>query len=217
MVNSTQTRVVIGIAAIIWFVVAFISGDHNGQWTALRTFSTAGSVVTLLFLAYDRWIWALPLVRMFTRKPNLNGTWRGELHSDFERDSKKIDPIPAAIRIKQTNSQVWVTQFTGESSSITEMSELVKEVDDRWRLTFVYTNRPRAQVRSQSDQHQGLCELYLAGLDDSLSGSYFTSRKTTGEVEFSEWSKARYGDAASAIASSNFSKPNPFVIRHVKS
>jgi len=213
MVNSTQTRVAIGIAAVVWFVIAFMSGDHDGQWTALRAFSTAGSIATLVLLAYDRWIWAWPLVRRATGKPNLNGTWRGELRSDFMRDGKKIAPIPTVIRVKQTNSQLWVTLFTGESSSVTEMSELVKEADERWRLTFVYTNKPRAEVRSRSDQHQGVCELYITGLDDSLTGNYFTGRKTTGEMKFTEWSKVRYGDAATALAASDFSKPKPFANR----
>jgi hypothetical protein len=214
MVNSTQTRVAVGIAAVVWFAIAFFSGDHHGQWTALKAFSTGGSLATLALLAYDRWIWAWPLVRRLTGKPNLNGTWRGELHSDFLRDGKKIDPIPTAIRVKQTNSQLYVTLFTGESFSVTEMSELVKEADERWRLSFVYTNKPRAEVRSRSDQHQGVCELYITGLDDSLTGNYFTGRKTTGEMKFTDWSKARYGDAVTALAASDFTKPKPFANRY---
>lgn len=213
MVNSTQTRVIVGIAAVVWFAIAFLGGDRDGQWTALRAFSVAGSIATLALLAYDRWVWAWPVVRRMTGKPNLNGTWRGELRSDFVRDGKRIDPIPTAIRVKQTNSLVLVTQFTGESSSVTEMSELVKEADERWRLTFVYTNKPRAEVRSRSDQHQGLCELYIAGRDDSLNGNYFTSRKTTGEMKFTEWSGIRFGDATTALASAHFGKPKPFANR----
>lgn len=117
------------------------------------------------------------------------------------------------IRVKQTNSSIIVTLFTGESSSVTEISELVKEADDRWRLSFVYTNKPRAEVRSRSDQHQGLCELYVTGMDDALGGHYFTSRKTTGELTLNEWSARRYSDAASALAATNFGKPTPFAGR----
>lgn len=210
MSASIKPRIAIGIAAVVWLVIAFVSGDTDGQWTALRAFSIAGSIATLLFLVYDRWAWAWPWIRWFTGKPNLNGTWRGELQSDFVRDGKQIDAIPTVIRIKQTDSTIYVTLFTGESSSITEQSELVREADDRWRLTFVYTNKPRAEVRSRSDQHQGLCELYIAGMDDRLSGNYFTSRKTTGEMKFDEWSKKKYGDANTALAASDFANPKVF-------
>jgi hypothetical protein len=211
MISSLQTRIAIGIAALIWLAIAFFSGHTDGQWTALKAFSIAGSAVTLLFLGYNRWGWAWSIIRKFSGKPNLNGTWRGQLQSDFIRDGKTIDPIPAVIRIKQTNSDIVVTLFTGESSSVTEMSELAKEPDDRWKLTFVYTNRPRPEVSSRSDQHQGLCELYVTGRNDSLGGKYFTSRKTTGELTFGEWSKHKFGDAASALSSDDFGTAKPFV------
>jgi hypothetical protein len=66
------------------------------------------------------------------------------------------------------------------------------------------------EVRSRSDQHQGTCELYVTGMDDALGGHYYTSRKTTGEMTFTEWSTQRYGDAATALAAANFGKPKPF-------
>ncbi|WP_169333751.1 hypothetical protein [Nocardia higoensis] len=209
--DSLRPRIAIALAAAIWLIIAVVSGRNDGQWVALRTFSIAGALVTLSFLVYERWGWAWRFVRFFTGKPNLNGTWRGELRSDFVRDGKRIDPIPTVLRIKQTDSSVWVTLFTGESSSTTDMGKLVNESDDRWRITFVYTNRPRQEVRSRSDQHQGVCELYITGRGDSLGGSYFTSRKTTGELHFSEWSQLRYADAASALTASEFGTANPFV------
>lgn len=209
--GSTRTRIAIAIAALVWLVTAIFSGDHDSQWTALRTFSIAGSVATLGFLVYDKWVWAWRPVRFFTKKPNLNGTWRGELQSDYSRDGKPIDPIPTVIRIKQTDSVVLVTLFTGESFSTTQLSEFVKEADDRWRLTFLYTNKPRPEVSIRSDQHQGLCELYITGENNKLAGNYFTSRKTKGEMRFAEWSSRKYLDAESALVSKEFGVAKMFV------
>ncbi|WP_067899907.1 Cap15 family cyclic dinucleotide receptor domain-containing protein [Nocardia vaccinii] len=210
MNDSLRTRIAIGVAAIIWFVIALVSKHHDGQ-TALKTFSFAGSIVTISFLIYERWGWAWKLVRFFTGKPNLNGTWRGELRSDFERDGQRIAPILTVLRISQTDSAVRVTLFTGESTSVTEQSELVKEPDGRWRLTFVYTNKPRPEVSERSNQHQGTCELYVTGRGESIAGIYFTSRKTKGELNFSEWSKHKYADAASALVSDEFEKTRVLV------
>ncbi|MBF4996655.1 hypothetical protein IRT45_05735 [Nocardia sp. BSTN01] len=210
MGGSLRPRIAIGSAAAIWLIIAIVSGRHDGQWLALRTFSMAGAVVTLGFLVYERWGWAWPFVRYFTGKPNLNGTWRGELQSDFERDGRRIDPIPTVLLIKQTDTAIWVTLFTGESSSTTGMGQLVKESDDRWRVTFVYTNKPRPEVSSRSNQHQGVCELYVTGRGNSLGGSYFTSRKTTGELRLKEWSRHKYHDSASALTSEEFGTPRVF-------
>ncbi|WP_280200588.1 hypothetical protein [Nocardia cyriacigeorgica] len=211
MSSSLRPRIAIGVAALLWLAIAVLSGRHDGQWVALRTFSIAGAVVTLGFLVYERWGWAWRFVRFFTGKPNLNGTWRGELQSDFERDGRRIDPIPTVLLIKQTDSSIWVTLFTGESSSTTEMGKLVNEDDGRWRVTFVYTNRPRPEVSARSNQHQGVCELYVTGRGDALGGSYFTSRKTTGELKLREWSKHKFHDAASALASDEFGPARIFV------
>ncbi|WP_280447120.1 hypothetical protein [Nocardia brasiliensis] len=211
MDGSLRPRIAIGVAALVWLAIAIASGRDDGQWVALRTFSIAGAVVTLLFLVYERWGWAWRFVRFFTGKPNLNGTWRGKLQSDFERDGRRIDPIPTVLRIKQTDSSVWVTLFTAESCSTTEMGKLVNDADGRWRVTFVYTNKPRPEVSGRSSQHQGVCELFITGRGDSLGGSYFTSRKTTGELRFTEWSHHKFSDAASALASNEFGSPKLFV------
>lgn len=209
MVHATQIRIIVGIAAAIWFAIALFS-ESGGEWTALRTVSIAGTAITMLFLAYERWIWRWKAVRYFTGKPDLNGTWRGELHSDFERDGKRIDPIPTVVRIHQTNSQIVVTQFTGESTSLSELAELKKLSDGRYCALFTYTNTPRPGVRNRSDIHTGLCDLNISGDSNSLSGGYFTSRKTTGDIWFTEWSKRKYGDAQSALEADTFTTPAPF-------
>ncbi|MDB5166980.1 MAG: hypothetical protein JWN26_125 [Candidatus Saccharibacteria bacterium] len=211
MVSSIQIRIIIGIAAVVWLIVALMAGNGDQSLVALRTVSVAGSVTTLLVLAYDRWIWGWKLVRKFTGKPRLNGTWKGSLQSDFQRDGKTIDPIPTIIRIKQTDSSILVTLFTGESSSVTELSKLIKESDGRWRLTFTYSNTPRQSLRKQSDRHSGVCDLYIAtGKDHTLMGYYFTSRSTSGEMIFREWSKKMYSDAATANDNTDFRNANPF-------
>lgn len=204
---KTIIRLSIGVAAAVWLSLALFT-QADDSTAVLRGFSSAASITTLIYLAYDKWIWSWRLVRKISGKPDLRGTWRGLLHSDFLRDGKPIDPIPTVMRIKQTNSTQFITLFTGESSSVTEQSQLTKEGDDRWRLSFVYSNRPRPGVSHRSEQHQGLCELYVTGKNDSLGGTYFTSRKTKGEITLEEHSKTMYADAKSALSGEDFGQPN---------
>jgi hypothetical protein len=213
VIDKTQTKIAIGIAAVIWFVLAVLT-NQSTQATALKTFSIAGTVVTIVFLLYDRFIWKWKVVRAVTGKPLIAGTWRGILQSDYIRpgETQKIDPIPTVIRFKQTNSTLVATLFTGESESVSEQAKLIREDDDRWRLSWVYRNTPRQSVQERSEPHRGVCDLYVSGKEgEVLKGRYFTGRKTTGEIEFLEWSKHAYHDAASALDGDDFAQAKPFV------
>ncbi|MEU0792440.1 hypothetical protein ABZ342_20415 [Amycolatopsis sp. NPDC005961] len=213
MIDKTQTKVVIGLAAVVWFCVALLSNGPLPQ-VALKSFSIAGTVATILVLAYDKFIWKWKFVRAVTGKPLVAGTWRGTLQSDFIRpgETEKIPPMPTVIRVKQTNSQLWVTLFTATSSSVTEQGKVFKESDDRWRMSFIYMNTPRQSEAHNMARHQGVCDLHLSGADgEALTGQYFTSRKTTGEMRFTEWSKHSFGDAQSALESTDFKAHKPFV------
>jgi hypothetical protein len=215
MIDQTKTKLIVGIVAAVWFLVAVFTGGAVST-TALKTVSIAGTVVTILFLLYDRYIWRWRTVRKFTGVPLIQGTWRGTLRSDYVQPGEDSPgpPIPTVIRIKQTASTFAVTLFTREPESITEQGRLTREPDDRWRLSWLYVNTPRPAVQHRSHQHRGVCDLYLSGRDgESLTGRYSTSRKTTGELSFGEWSKHSYGDAQSALEASDFAKAEPFVRR----
>jgi SMODS-associating 2TM, beta-strand rich effector domain len=208
---STRVKVAIGIAAVIWFVVAILT-HQTASTTALRTISIAGSAVTIIFLLYDRYLWRSPIVRTFTGKPLVAGTWRGTLQSDYvpPGKSRPVPTIPAVIRVEQTDSNLYVTLFTNESQSVSDLGRLVRESDGRWRITWQYISSPRPPVRHRSNVHQGVCDVYLTGVyGEGLAGQYFTNRKTGGEVHFGEWSKRQYSDAESALKGTDFTQAHP--------
>lgn len=213
MSSSSHIKSVVGIAAAVWFIIALVTGADATNF--LKYFSMVASIVTLLFLAYDRFLWRLSVVRRFTGKPSLAGTWRGQLKSSYVRpdESTPVTPIPVVIRVTQSNSVLTVTQFTDESISKSDRGQLVKESDGRWCMSWIYENAPRAEVRDRSDRHLGYCDLTLSGsaAGETLVGQYFTDRNTRGEIEFSEYSKNYYPDAKTALASADFKRAYPFV------
>lgn len=213
MIANVQAKLAIGVAAGIWFVLALLTGQAVST-LALKTFSLAGAAVTILLLLYDRFIWRWKPVRLLTSKPLVAGTWRGELRSDYHPPGQAtpMGPIPIAVRISQTDSTLLVTTFTDESQSTTEKGLITQEADGRWRIHWAYLNVPRQSVQHRSAQHRGACDVYLSGRDgERLIGQYFTSRSTTGEIELTEWSKQRYGDAKTALEAVDFGKARPFV------
>jgi len=203
--NRARIQIVAGITAIVGFALSVAYGGSDTATVALKTYSYATSIAVILFLIYERYVWHWPLVRKLTHKPDLRGTWKGELKSSYLRDGEPLAPIPTILRIRQTNSTQQVTLFTGESSSVTEQSQFVKEPDDRWRLSWTYSNMPRASVRHRSDCHLGTAEVTF-DVADGLIGSYYTDRLTRGELTFPLHSRTLFSSVNSAEKdSSSFS------------
>jgi hypothetical protein len=206
--DRLRIQIVAGVTAALGLLLVIASGK-DGASTFLKTYSYAVTITTMLFLAYDRWLWHLPWVRKSTGKTDLRGTWKGYLQSSFKRNGVVIPPIPLILRITQTASSIKLTLFTEESSSITDQARVSKDNDGRWKVTWTYSNAPRVSVRDRSDRHLGAAEVFVAS--DGLRGSYYTDRLTRGELDLKEWSKVPFDGLKQAEdAQASFGKPHPF-------
>ncbi|MEU7693601.1 hypothetical protein [Microbispora hainanensis] len=205
-----KTRVAIGVAACAWLVLAILEGQAISS-APLKIYSIAGTVATIIFLLWEKFIWKWRIVRRFTDTPLLSGSWRGEIISNYKEDNSRIPPIPALLYISQTASDISVTLFTSESQSLSEYAELIAERDGRWRVIWQYANTPRPEVRRGSERHRGAAELFVGRLPgEGLRGSYFTDRNTKGELIFTEWSPRRYGGIESGFAGDDFKRVSPY-------
>ncbi|MGW1296572.1 Cap15 family cyclic dinucleotide receptor domain-containing protein [Streptomyces sp. NPDC002533] len=209
---NSKVRIGIGIAALVGLVLAVLAGQGISQ-IPFRVFSITGMLATLVFALWERFIWKWKAVRYFTGVPYVAGTWRGELISSYIKpDGTQVPPIPTALYISQTASRVTATLFTGESKSFSEHAKLIHDPDGRWRLSWQYVNTPRPGVRDRSERHRGAAEAFIGSQPgEGLEGSYFTDRRTDGELHLAEWSSARYGSAATALAGDGFRDAQPYV------
>jgi hypothetical protein len=207
--GNVKVRVGIGIAALVWLVLAWLAGEGLSQ-TPLRIYSIAGTLAALAFALWERFVWKWKIVRHFTGVPLISGTWRGELISSF-KSGVSARAISAAIYVSQSASKVTVTLFTDESESVTEHARIIHDPDGRWRLSWQYVNTPRPAIRNRSERHRGAGEVYIGSQPgEGLRGSYFTDRQTGGELRFSEWSPIRHGTATTALSASGFGVAHPY-------
>lgn len=137
---------------------------------------------------FDRYAWRWRGVRKVVGRPNLDGTWHGELASDWVDPStqQRIPSDPDVfLVIRQRYWQVVVRLLTKESSSVSSLAAFDKAPDGVQQLVYVYSNVPRQEFRDRSALHYGAVVLNAPHHRESgLEGEYFTGRSTTGELRF---------------------------------
>lgn len=172
-------------------VIAYLYGEHVSTWK-LITFSASLVSVVLVGLAnlFWRWLWRkIPWLQSHVF-PDLNGEWRGTLTSTWRnpQTGDLVPPIDTTITIRQSLFSMTVSLQTGESQSHSTRSFLERFSDtNRFKVWYSYNNEPRAQFQHRSTQHEGVAFLEATmpngGGPHELTGRYYTSRKTTGDID----------------------------------
>jgi hypothetical protein len=143
---------------------------------------------------FDRYAWRWPGVRRLVGRPVLQGTWHGELASDYQNpETGERIPVDTDVFlvVRQRFWQVTARLLTHESESASSLANFTVGADGVRQLVWVYTNIPRTEVRDRSPIHHGA--VVLGAPRDTahgLEGEYFTDRKTRGELRFLRCYKA---------------------------
>lgn len=179
----------VGTFLAVWVAILFFSGiEFRINWEALKKLPEAIGIYLILLLAFTTWAWRLPFLQgWLVPYPDLEGTWEGTLESTW------VDPttglrkpaIPIVLVIKQSFSSISCTMHTQESTSFSNAAQI--STDDESgivRLSYNYTNRPKATVRDRSEIHDGAAILrIIKGIPLAMEGEYWTSRRTTGDMQ----------------------------------
>jgi len=187
--NTIKIHAQIFTFLIIWCAVLLISKEYStiNLWSAIKLIPQAISVYAIIGIVFTKWLWRWKLLQGWLIKiPDLQGTWRGELKSDWinPETGKGIDSIPMVLVIRQTFSSIKCTLMTKESSSYSTTADInIAPSSEDLYLTYNYTNRPKAIIRDRSAIHDGASILKIISKPNRcLEGEYWTSRKTRGEM-----------------------------------
>lgn len=199
----------LGIAVAVWFVVLFARGTSVSK-DHFAPFGTVVACLALLGVGFERLLWRWRRLQgWFVNRPDLRGTWRIELQSNWTdpKTNKLIPMIVCYMGVKQTLSTLQMHLMTRESESWLIADRIQPSPSGSgFQVAGVYTNKPKMHLRGdRSEIHLGALLLYTHGPNvtpDSLTGEYWTDRNTTGEMNFtSRVSKVhtRFEDAAGAF------------------
>lgn len=176
--------------SVLIFVLSFVTGQSIDD-NLFRWLSGVTSVVILVWVAYDKWLWRVWVFKYaawFLRIPILHGTWKGKLK--YKRDENgNSGEADIYVAINQTFTSVSVRSFFKKPSASKSMTAKIEEEPDRKKLVYMYKSEAPYGKRDANRPHDGAVVFDIVGNPvKKLLGSYFTDRKGAGTVTLDEYS-----------------------------
>lgn len=186
---------VVGLTIGLFFLLSFLQNisDYNLK-NILKLISQIVTINTLIIGFFIKVLWKCRIFKgWLVPFPNLNGTWKGYIHSTWvdPKTNQRPNPIPAIVTIHQSFSYISCATRTAEMSSISIVSDFYLDKENQIKkLYYSYDSNPLLTVRERSPQHSGTMAFNIIEIPKlKLSGEYWTGRKTTGEITIEFWKK----------------------------
>jgi hypothetical protein len=199
---AKYVRAIIYTAVVVWAIVLLVTGQQLSS-VLLRPISTVTSLVVLLSIAFELWLWKLPFLHgWLIKRPVIQGTWRAELRSNWRDPSGAAIPlVEGYVIIRQTFLNLSLRLLTEESNSHLVGTEIICTADGLYCVAGVYRNEPRYRDRARSQIHYGAVWLQVIETPaPMLEGHYWTDRNTAGEMRLINKQKKKFQDFQSAQA-----------------
>lgn len=191
-IERLQITVFVAITAVLWFGILYCQGVPVG-WDYAKPFSIVIGILVGLALLLEFIAWR-HLPGWFVPRPDLRGTWRVEIASTYvDPKTNQREPIIIGyVGVEQTLSVLQMKLMTDESKSTFIADNIRKSPSGSgYQVIGVYTNEPNVHLRAEhiSEMHQGAIIIETHGPENRpthLDAKYWTDRKTTGTMEFTD-------------------------------
>lgn len=171
------------IAACV-FATCYIVREPATNDDYLAYIGYAISCVSILFVLYEKFLWRhIP----WNRPPVLKRKYAGKLSYVYKKQPGTKD---ISISVKQTWLSVKITTKTDINESHTITGTIVSEhgVDV---LYYIYMTDPSAVCRGGNPIQYGACRMVLNEDNEKITGKYWTSSQTIGDLEWKEVNEDR--------------------------
>jgi len=176
----------VGVVVAVWSTLLYISKmGLEINWDSVKELPTVISVYATLSYVFAKWLWRMPALQgWLVPYPDLQGTWQGEVRlAGKDSDSDPSVAVPVVLVIKQTLASLSITMHTITSDSYSTAAQFSRNADGTLRLTYNYTNRPKAAVRDRFTIHDGAAILRVVLRPKRvLEGEYWTNHRTMGSI-----------------------------------
>ncbi len=179
MPSPNWARITIAIAALVSAGIILATGGTVSVNTA-KALASASSVVILVLLAFDRWLWRLPGIRRLHKRPVLHGTWKAELRTNYEE--RNHEQIECYLVVDQTYSRICARMLFDRSRSASMSGELVRE-NGRCVFYYLFRSDKGALEPATNPTSRGAADLTV-GMRPSphLDGDYWMEVGTKGQL-----------------------------------
>ena len=202
MMSNIRTKTALWVILIVSFLIFYAIYRVQGSpgfnlRTIFQILPKVLSIDLVLFSLFVSFLWKFPIFKHWLVPfPNLNGTWKGHIHTTWiaPKTGDRPDPIPAILTIKQSFLKVSCVMKTGEMTSRSLVGGFLLDNDNQLkRLYYIYDSNPIETVKERSPEHSGTMSFDISEESETgeivLTGSYWTGRKTTGHIEMRFWKK----------------------------
>lgn len=186
MVNYNIKRFcwVFGVLLIAIFLLIEVLHGHVGVLSVSHLWSdlsSSVSITAIIAFAFERRFWKLPIFQgWLVPFPSLAGNWKGTINYKWNNVDNNKD---INLTIRQTFLRIQIIVETDESISRSICGSFdIERMRGRQYLIYSYLNEPKAMVRDRSQIHYGTAMLEFNDRGDSLKGSYWTDRKSVGDI-----------------------------------
>lgn len=201
MPSRSLLSVIVFLASLILAVLLIIN-DTPVEISLLRFLSPVITLLMFLLSSFDLFFWKF-CPESLIKRPKIYGTWQGIINSNWidPETGEQIDSIECYTAIRQTFSTVSYRQMTAESTSNLVAKEIILSSANVFQLVGVYFNESRILIRDQGRNpiHYGGIRMNIIGSPAiRLTGEYWTTRNTVGELNLTERRKKIFHDFQSA-------------------
>lgn len=183
---TALARMIALIISSIYSLILFsLELELPGWWRFLVSFLPTMTVTSVV--VWDLWLWRLPRVQSFVRRPDLRGLWSVTLSphpNSHIPEGGNRGPIAAFMEVRQSFWAVHLRLYTDQSSSKSTAAAWLPTFENSVdNLTFTYDNTPKISESHRSMRSTGVCNLMPTSLKPKeIEGAYFTDRFTKGDM-----------------------------------
>ncbi|WP_460140492.1 Cap15 family cyclic dinucleotide receptor domain-containing protein [Pseudomonas sp. S2_E01] len=147
-----------------------------------RWISSSITITSVLFFLFYKLVWKFWKIPKWLGRPVLEGTWIGELSSNYKIDERnQALVLPIVFIVKQSYLTLSIRSLTEHQVGESKVEAILENKKTGiFRLAYVYELQNEYQGRTTLINGAG--DLQLSNLNLKLSGSYWTSSPTNGVI-----------------------------------